>query len=163
MTKTTSTITYAVCHACVCVCMLFIIIVLHVVRVIGRSYTPPLCVLLSVLIPVSLCNICMCVCVCRYKPRPSDDPYVRRPDITLAKEKLDWAPVVPLREGIVFVLFVCVCLFVCLFVCLCVCLSMRGENLILLSLSAVTVVSLTFCLCAYVSVCAYVRRSCSHH
>ncbi len=36
-----------------------------------------------------------------YKPLPSDDPMQRRPDISLAKEKLDWEPKVPLREGLV--------------------------------------------------------------
>src|SRR3954470_4593206 len=31
---------------------------------------------------------------------PVDDPMKRRPDITLAQEKLDWAPSVPLRAGL---------------------------------------------------------------
>lgn len=35
-----------------------------------------------------------------YHPRPVDDPLVRRPQISLAKEKLGWQPVVPLREGL---------------------------------------------------------------
>ncbi len=35
-----------------------------------------------------------------YKPLPADDPTQRRPDITLAKEKLDWEPKVPVREGL---------------------------------------------------------------
>ncbi|MDY6987171.1 MAG: UDP-glucuronic acid decarboxylase family protein [Thermodesulfobacteriota bacterium] len=34
------------------------------------------------------------------KPLPEDDPVQRRPDITLAKEKLDWEPRVSLREGL---------------------------------------------------------------
>jgi UDP-glucuronate decarboxylase len=34
------------------------------------------------------------------KPLPVDDPERRRPDITLAREKLGWEPVVPLREGL---------------------------------------------------------------
>jgi len=34
------------------------------------------------------------------KTLPVDDPQKRRPDITLAKEKLDWAPKVPLTEGL---------------------------------------------------------------
>jgi len=34
------------------------------------------------------------------KPLPVDDPERRRPDITLAKEKLSWEPKVPLREGL---------------------------------------------------------------
>jgi len=35
-----------------------------------------------------------------YKPLPADDPIQRCPDITLAREKLDWAPLVPLQEGL---------------------------------------------------------------
>jgi len=35
-----------------------------------------------------------------YKPLPSDDPMQRKPDITLAKEKLGWEPKVQLGEGI---------------------------------------------------------------
>jgi UDP-glucuronate decarboxylase len=31
---------------------------------------------------------------------PQDDPVQRCPDITLAKEKLKWEPVTPLREGL---------------------------------------------------------------
>ena len=34
------------------------------------------------------------------RPLPADDPTRRRPDITLAKEKLGWEPKVPLREGL---------------------------------------------------------------
>jgi len=33
-------------------------------------------------------------------PLPADDPKQRRPDITLAKEALDWEPKVPLEEGL---------------------------------------------------------------
>jgi nucleoside-diphosphate-sugar epimerase len=33
-------------------------------------------------------------------PLPQDDPKVRQPDITLARELLEWQPQVPLREGI---------------------------------------------------------------
>jgi dTDP-glucose 4,6-dehydratase len=36
-----------------------------------------------------------------YEPRPVDDPEVRRPDITKAKECLGWEPTVPFEEGIV--------------------------------------------------------------
>jgi UDP-glucuronate decarboxylase len=36
-----------------------------------------------------------------FRPLPQDDPVRRRPDITLAKEKLGWEPTVPLREGLV--------------------------------------------------------------
>ena len=33
-------------------------------------------------------------------PLPPDDPTKRRPDITLAKQRLNWEPTVPLREGL---------------------------------------------------------------
>jgi len=35
-----------------------------------------------------------------YRPLPEGDPKVRRPDISLAKEKLGWEPKVPLRDGL---------------------------------------------------------------
>lgn len=35
-----------------------------------------------------------------YKPLPEDDPRQRRPDISLAKQVLDWQPTVPVRTGI---------------------------------------------------------------
>ena len=35
-----------------------------------------------------------------FRPLPSDDPKQRRPDITLAKAKLDWQPTVQLDEGL---------------------------------------------------------------
>jgi dTDP-glucose 4,6-dehydratase len=35
-----------------------------------------------------------------HRPLPSDDPRQRRPDITLARERLGWEPVVALREGL---------------------------------------------------------------
>ena len=35
-----------------------------------------------------------------YHPIPVDDVNVRRPDITLAKSKLGWAPVVQLQDGL---------------------------------------------------------------
>jgi UDP-glucuronate decarboxylase len=34
------------------------------------------------------------------KPLPQDDPRQRQPDITLAREKLDWEPTTQLREGL---------------------------------------------------------------
>ena len=34
------------------------------------------------------------------KPLPVDDPERRRPDITLAQERLGWEPRVPLSEGL---------------------------------------------------------------
>ncbi len=36
-----------------------------------------------------------------YKPLPADDPRQRRPDITLAQEKLGWEPKVALKDGLV--------------------------------------------------------------
>ena len=35
-----------------------------------------------------------------YKELPNDDPKQRRPDITKAKENLDWEPKVDLEEGL---------------------------------------------------------------
>ena len=35
-----------------------------------------------------------------HKPLPEDDPRQRKPDITLARERLGWEPTVPLREGL---------------------------------------------------------------
>jgi UDP-glucuronate decarboxylase len=35
-----------------------------------------------------------------HQPLPSDDPKQRRPDITLAKDKLGWEPKVELAEGL---------------------------------------------------------------
>tara|TARA_A100001015_G_scaffold311426_1_gene414666 strand:- start:319 stop:1275 length:957 start_codon:yes stop_codon:yes gene_type:complete len=35
-----------------------------------------------------------------FKPLPEDDPKQRRPDITLAKQHLDWEPQIPLRDGL---------------------------------------------------------------
>lgn len=35
-----------------------------------------------------------------HEPLPQDDPTRRRPDITLAQEKLGWEPQIPLREGL---------------------------------------------------------------
>ena len=36
-----------------------------------------------------------------FQPLPSDDPKQRKPDISLAKEKLGWEPKVELREGLI--------------------------------------------------------------
>ena len=36
-----------------------------------------------------------------YRPLPANDPTRRKPDISLAKEKLGWEPSIPLREGLV--------------------------------------------------------------
>ncbi len=35
-----------------------------------------------------------------FQPLPQDDPLQRKPDISLAKEKLGWEPAVPLEEGL---------------------------------------------------------------
>ena len=35
-----------------------------------------------------------------FEALPTDDPQVRRPDITLAREILGWEPAVDLREGL---------------------------------------------------------------
>ena len=35
-----------------------------------------------------------------FMPLPSDDPTQRKPDISLAKEKLDWQPLVALEDGL---------------------------------------------------------------
>ncbi len=35
-----------------------------------------------------------------FRPLPQDDPVRRKPDIALAREKLRWEPVVPIREGL---------------------------------------------------------------
>jgi nucleoside-diphosphate-sugar epimerase len=35
-----------------------------------------------------------------YEPLPVDDPRQRQPDIALARERLGWQPVVPLRAGL---------------------------------------------------------------
>ena len=35
-----------------------------------------------------------------FKPLPEDDPKQRRPDITLAKKALGWAPAIQLDEGL---------------------------------------------------------------
>ena len=36
-----------------------------------------------------------------HMPLPTDDPLQRKPDISLAKQKLDWEPHIPLEEGLV--------------------------------------------------------------
>ena len=36
----------------------------------------------------------------KYLPLPKNDPLQRQPDISLAKEKLDWQPEIPLRQGL---------------------------------------------------------------
>ena len=36
-----------------------------------------------------------------FHPLPQDDPKQRKPDITLAKEKLNWQPTIELEKGLV--------------------------------------------------------------
>lgn len=38
--------------------------------------------------------------IVRAKPLPEDDPARRQPDITLAKQRLNWQPTTPLRDGL---------------------------------------------------------------
>ncbi|MBI2474563.1 MAG: GDP-mannose 4,6-dehydratase, partial [Candidatus Taylorbacteria bacterium] len=38
--------------------------------------------------------------IIEYKALPIDDPRKRRPDISLAQEKLGWTPKVPIKEGL---------------------------------------------------------------
>jgi UDP-glucuronate decarboxylase len=35
-----------------------------------------------------------------FKPLPADDPRQRNPDVTLAKEKLEWSPKTSLEDGL---------------------------------------------------------------
>jgi UDP-glucuronate decarboxylase len=35
-----------------------------------------------------------------YRPLPHDDPKQRRPDISLAKKRLDWEPTIQLEQGL---------------------------------------------------------------
>jgi len=35
-----------------------------------------------------------------FLPLPADDPMQRKPDISLARDRLDWVPAVPLDEGL---------------------------------------------------------------
>jgi UDP-glucuronate decarboxylase len=35
-----------------------------------------------------------------FHPLPQDDPRQRKPDITLAKQHLEWEPAVPLADGL---------------------------------------------------------------
>ena len=39
-----------------------------------------------------------------FKPLPHDDPKQRQPDITLAREKLDWEPTIELEEGLQYII-----------------------------------------------------------
>ena len=35
-----------------------------------------------------------------HEPLPQDDPKQRKPDISVAQNKLGWTPAIPLREGL---------------------------------------------------------------
>jgi UDP-glucuronate decarboxylase len=39
-------------------------------------------------------------CPIEHQSLPSDDPVRRKPDISLARQLLDWQPAVPLDEGL---------------------------------------------------------------
>ena len=59
--------------------------------------------------PVNIGNPCELELTCShsniiFEPLPHDDPRQRRPDITLAKEKLDWEPHIHLEEGLMKVI-----------------------------------------------------------
>jgi len=45
-------------------------------------------------------SVCESSSEIRFVERPTDDPEVRNPDITLAREVLGWEPVVPFEEGL---------------------------------------------------------------
>lgn len=45
-------------------------------------------------------RICGASARIKYCPLPQDDPHQRKPDITRARQLLDWSPTIPLREGL---------------------------------------------------------------
>jgi len=45
-------------------------------------------------------DLCESTSEIQFIPRPEDDPTVRQPDITLAREVLGWEPVVPFEDGL---------------------------------------------------------------
>src|SRR3954466_3179964 len=45
-------------------------------------------------------DLCDSSSTIEFIPRPEDDPTIRNPDITLAREVLGWEPVVPFEEGL---------------------------------------------------------------
>ena len=47
-----------------------------------------------------VCQLTESNSVTEYKDLPSDDPMQRQPDISVAREQLEWVPVVQLREGL---------------------------------------------------------------
>src|SRR5947208_1298223 len=48
----------------------------------------------------SIRELCDSSSTIEFIPRPEDDPTIRNPDITLAREVLGWEPVVPFEEGL---------------------------------------------------------------
>jgi UDP-glucuronate decarboxylase len=48
----------------------------------------------------TIAELCKAELVIQYRPLPQDDPTQRRPDITRARELLDWEPTVVLRQGL---------------------------------------------------------------
>ncbi len=48
----------------------------------------------------SIRRITKCTCEIAFKKLPVDDPKIRQPDITLAKNRLGWSPAVDLHEGL---------------------------------------------------------------
>jgi UDP-glucuronate decarboxylase len=48
----------------------------------------------------AIADLCEAELTIVYRPLPQDDPTQRRPDISRAKELLDWEPTVQLREGL---------------------------------------------------------------
>ncbi|MFL5534676.1 MAG: UDP-glucuronic acid decarboxylase family protein [Gemmatimonadales bacterium] len=48
----------------------------------------------------AIAELCEAVLTIVYRPLPQDDPTQRRPDITRARELLDWQPNIPLRQGL---------------------------------------------------------------
>jgi dTDP-glucose 4,6-dehydratase len=47
-----------------------------------------------------ICELCESDSELTFTPRPTDDPMVRQPDITVAKRELGWEPTVSLRDGL---------------------------------------------------------------
>ncbi len=56
--------------------------------------------LLHCLLSVKAWNGIIKVVACSWEPLPEDDPKVRQPDISRAREILGWEPEFPVEEGI---------------------------------------------------------------
>jgi UDP-glucuronate decarboxylase len=48
----------------------------------------------------AIAELCEAELTIVYRPLPQDDPTQRRPDISRARELLDWQPTIPLRQGL---------------------------------------------------------------